>query len=87
MIEGVTLNPAFNPGVTEYTATTTEASNKVTAEARDEGDTVLIKNGNTTVTNGSTASWSTGSNTLTVKVTDEDDEDTNTTYTVTVTKQ
>lgn len=72
--------------MTEYTATTANASNKVTATAADDTATIEIKNGSTTVTNGSNASWSVGENTLTIKVTDGNDPTLEKTYTVTVTR-
>jgi len=72
--------------VTAYTATTTNASNKVTATAADDTATIEIKNGTTEVANGSNASWSTGENVLTIKVTDGTGPTLEKTYTVTVTK-
>lgn len=82
-INGCTLSPTFSAGTTTYTTTTTSASSTVTAAAADEGATVVIKNGTTTVTSGSSASWSSGTNTLTVTVTNGGAEKV---YTVTVTK-
>ena len=38
--------------------------------AADDTATIVIKNGDTTVTNGGNASWSVGENTLTITVTD-----------------
>lgn len=73
--------------MTEYTATTSNASNKVTAVAADETATIVIKNGSTEVTNGSNASWSPGENVLTIKVTDGAGPTIEKTYTVTVTKE
>lgn len=72
--------------MTEYTATTTNASNKVTATAADETATIAIKNGTTDVNNGSNASWAVGENTLTVTVTDGNDPQISKVYTVTVTR-
>lgn len=86
-IGSLTLTPAFDPDVTEYTATTANASNKVTATPADETARVVIKKGETTVENGSNASWSSGANTLTVTVTDGTYPRTVTkVYTVTVTR-
>lgn len=65
------LAPAFNPATTSYTAETTNATNVVTAAANASGATVVIKNGGTTVTSGSAATWSTGKNTVTVTVTND----------------
>lgn len=65
----------------EYTATTTNATNKVTATPTEEGDTVVIMLGDTEIENGSSAAWEVGENVLTITVDGE------TTYTVTVTKE
>lgn len=79
----LTLTPTFASGTTTYTTSTTNAKDAVTATATSAGATVEIKNGSTVIANGGDATWTTGSNTLTVKVTgDEGDK----TYTVTVTK-
>lgn len=64
----LTLVPAFSAAVTSYTAETTGASSVVTAAAQDSGATVEIKNGGNAVTNGGSASWAAGENTLTVAV-------------------
>ena len=73
--------------MTEYTATTTGSSAKVTATPADESASVSIKKGNTTVTNGGNASFSSGANTLTITVTDGTYPKTVTkVYTVTVTR-
>lgn len=81
-IGSLTLSPAFSSGVTTYTASTTNASDTITA-AGTSGATITIKNGTTDVTNGGSATWSTGSNTVTVKISKDSSEKT---YTVTVTK-
>lgn len=80
----MTLTPTFASDVTEYTATTSNASNKVTATATDADATIVIKNGTTTVTNGGNATWTEGENTLTVTVSEYGGE---TVYTVTVTAE
>lgn len=80
----MTLTPTFSSDVTEYTATTSNASNKVTATATDPDATIVIKNGTTTVTNGGNASWEEGENTLTVTVSEYGGS---TVYTVTVTAE
>ena len=79
----LTLTPTFASGTTSYTAATTNAKDAVTATATDAGATVEIKNGSTVIANGGDATWTTGSNTLTVKVTGDAGDKT---YTVTVTK-
>lgn len=85
-IGALTLDPEFDPDVTEYEVTTANASNKVTAVAADDTATIAIKNGDTTVTNGGNASWSVGENTLTITVTDGNDPQISKVYTVTVTR-
>ena len=72
--------------MTEYTAETTNATNKVTATAADETASVKIMLGETEVTTGGNASWSVGENVLTIKVTDGSGPTLEKTYTVTVTK-
>jgi phi13 family phage major tail protein len=81
-ITGVTLVPAFDAGIRNYTAGTTSATNVITATGADSA-TVVIKNGSTTVNSGSAATWSAGANTLTITATKGG---ITTTYTVTVTK-
>lgn len=82
-IGALTLSPAFDPDTTEYTATTTNATNTVTATPEDEGATVTILNGETPVPNGTAATWVEGDNTLTVTV---KNGAAGAVYTVTVTK-
>ena len=67
----------------EYTSTTTGASANVTATAAKKGAKIEIYNGNAAVTNGGTATWASGANVLTIKVTYGT---TVRTYKVTVTK-
>ena len=62
---------------------TSNATNKVTATPATEGDEVVIMNGETEVTNGQSASWEIGENTLTITVGEGTGAQT---YTVTVTK-
>lgn len=81
-IGSVSLSPAFDPAVTNYTASTSNATNTITATAAD-GATASIKVNGSTITNGGSASWNTGANTVTVTVTKNG---ATRTYTVTVTK-
>lgn len=81
-IGSLTLSPTFDPNVTTYTATTTNASNGVTATAADNNATVSITLNGTALSGGS-ASWETGDNTLAITVTNGSASKT---YTVTVTK-
>lgn len=66
-----------------YTATTSNATNTVTATPEDAKAEIEIKNGAASVPNGSSAAWTAGANTLTVKVTNGTEQEV---YTVTVTK-
>lgn len=85
-IGALTLNPAFSPKIHTYATTTANTSDTVTVAAADNSNaTAVIKNGTTTVTSGSAASWSDGPNTVTVTVTAQDGY-TKGTYTVAVTK-
>ena len=82
-IGSLTLTPEFDPDVKQYTATTSNATNKVTATAADGAD-VTIMLGETEMENGTAATWADGENTLTVTV--AEDGKTDGVYTVTVTK-
>lgn len=91
-IGGLTLSPAFSAStLTGYTATTTNASNTVTAIPADANATIEITNKGpsdeqaTPVVNGRAVTWKTGANTLTVKVAAENGTATQS-YVVTVTK-
>ena len=83
-IGALTLAPTFDPDVTEYTTTTINATNTITATPEDEDAAVTILNGETHVTNGSAATWTDGANTVKVTVKNGTAEKV---YTVTVTKQ
>ena len=82
-IGSLTLSPAFNADITSYTASTTNATNTVTATAEDSGATITITNGSTPVTNGGSATWADGENTLTIAVANGTASKT---YAITVTK-
>ena len=69
--------------MTEYTATTANATNTITATAEDEAAEITILNGETPVTNGGTATWTDGANTVKIAVKNGDAQEV---YTVTVTK-
>ena len=68
--------------MTEYTATTSNATNKVTAAATDADAEITIMLGETEITNGGSATWEEGENELTITVSEYGGE---TVYTVTVT--
>lgn len=82
-IGSLTLTPAFDGDVTEYSANTSNATNTVTATAVSGDATIEILNGETEVANGSPATWADGDNALIVTVTNGIAEKV---YTVTVTK-
>ena len=82
-IGALTLVPEFDSDTTEYTATTSNATNTITATAEDNKAEIEIMNGETTVANGQSATWQDGANTVIITVTNGDAEET---YTVTVTK-
>ena len=68
----------------EYTATTSNATNKVTATPTDPNATVTIMLGETEIENGSSATWAEGENELTITVSGGAPD---TVYTVTVTAE
>ena len=80
---GADLTPAFDPNITNYTATTTSASGTVSATAADSASATILVNGSAH-TSGQSASWSSGTNTVVVSVTKSGYI--SRTYTVTVTK-
>ena len=90
-IGGLTLSPAFDAATTSgYTATTTNATNTVTAIPADANAVIEITNDGASedpvsVINGRAVTWEAGANTLTVKVTAPDGTTTKS-YVVTVTK-
>ena len=82
-ITGVTLTPAFDANITNYTAATTDATNVVTATAADSASVTLLVNGSSH-TSGEAATWNTGTNTVVAIVSKSGYV--SRTYTVTVTK-
>lgn len=82
-IGALTLDPTFDGDVTEYAATTTNATNTITATAEDDDAEITILNGETPVTNGSAATWVESENTVKITVKNGDAQEV---YTVTVTK-
>lgn len=83
-IGSLVLTPAFSASVTEYTATTTNATNTVSAAANDQSATVAITVNDEPISSGSAATWETGENEVKIVVTNGS---TTKTYTVTVTKE
>lgn len=79
----MTLTPTFDKDVEEYSATTTNASNTVTATPEHEEAEVVITCGEEEYDSGDAITWETGENEVEIAVTNGDDTKT---YTVTVTK-
>ena len=67
----------------EYTATTTNATNKITATPTDDTAELESLVGDTEIQNGGTATWEDGENVVTITVSGNGTDDT--VYTVTVT--
>lgn len=74
----------FNPKVLEYTATTSNATNKVTATATDTEAVILITVNDQEHENGTSAEWEEGENIVSITVTIGEKE---TVYTVVVNKE
>ena len=71
-IGALTLVPTFDAGVYNYETSTSNSSDTITVTAAS-GATAVIKNGSTTVTSGSAATWvASTTNTVTVTVTAAD---------------
>lgn len=83
-IGNLELTPKFAADTTVYTATTSNATNTVTAVPASGTAGVEITVGDNKIVNGAAATWEAGGNTVTIKVTDGDQTKT---YTVTVTKE
>lgn len=83
-IGSISLDPTFAAGTTAYTAETSNATNAITATAADENAGVSITVNGDSLTNGSSATWEEGENTVVITVTNGGSSKT---YTVTVTKE
>ena len=83
-IGSLTLSPEFAAATTTYTATTSNATNVITAVPASGSAEIEITVGDKAVTNGTAATWASGANTVKVKVTDGE---LTKTYTITVTKE
>lgn len=81
----VSISPAFAAATVTYAATTTNATNTVTAIPAEAGQQIEVLVNDVEIGNGSAAVWNTGSNTVEVNITAADGTTTKT-YTVTVTK-
>ena len=83
-IGSLELSPKFVAGTIEYTATTSNATNVITAVPASGSAEVKITVADKPVTNVTAATWTEGANTVKVVVTDGEQTKT---YTVTVTKE
>ena len=79
----MTLTPAFAPNVTEYTASTSNATNKITATPEDASAEVSIASDTASIADNGTATWADGENVVTITVSAGGSH---TVYTITVTK-
>ena len=83
------LSPDFEADETTYTASTTNAKDKLSIATTSPDAEVTVKLGSTEITAGTDGkyefTWSEGSNTVTVKVTNGYEGEVDTTYTITVT--
>ena len=79
----LSLSPSFDASTTDYTASTTDASNNIKAVAQADDATVAIAVDGTNHENDTSYSWSSGENVVTITVTNESESKV---YTVTVTK-
>lgn len=68
-IGSVSLSPTFDSDVTSYTASTTSATNTVSATKEDSAATLVITVNGNSLTNASSATWETGANTVVITVT------------------
>jgi phi13 family phage major tail protein len=83
-IGSISLDPTFAAGTTAYTAETSNATNAITATAADENAGVSITVNGDSLTNGSSATWEDGENTVVITVTNGGSSKT---YMVVVTKE
>lgn len=81
-IGSLTLSPSFDPDTLEYTASTTNASNMISA-VPTTGSLATVKVNGKKVQNGGSATWESGENSVTITVTNGTESKT---YAVTVTK-
>ena len=82
-VGSLALSPAFDAEITEYTATTSNATNSITATGADGAAVAITVNGEAHES-GESATWNVGENTVVIIVSKDGSE--STVYTVTVTK-
>lgn len=83
MIGALTLSPAFNSEIDQYSAETSNATNTITATPEYVLSTVAVKVNGSDISNGTAATWQEGENEVLTTV--KNGEVTKV-YTVTVTK-
>lgn len=66
-IGALTLTPTFDAGTYEYTTTTSNASNTITATAPEGASLVIVVNGNS-IASGGSATWAEGKNEVVINV-------------------
>lgn len=81
-IGALTLDPTFSEATNEYTTSTENASDTITATAAVGTDIVITVNGNS-VTNGTAPTWASGENLVSIQIASATGSNN---YTVTVTK-
>lgn len=84
-IGALSLSPVFDSGTDTYTASTSNATNTITAIPDNAAAAVKVEVNGTEIDNGTAAAWNNGENTVKITVTAEDGKATKP-YTVTVTK-
>lgn len=65
-IKGLTLSPSFDADVVTYTATTSNASNAVTATAAEAGAKITMTHNGDQVINGAAITWEAGSDNVVI---------------------
>ena len=69
VVEGGTLSPTFDDGVTIYTAGVAVAASDFTAVANDATATIAVQLNGVSATNGGEQTWEAGQNVVAVTVT------------------
>lgn len=83
-ISTAALTPSFDKSVLGYTASTSNATNTITAEATDTNATLTIKVNGSTINSGTAATWKDGENAVSIRV---DNGNAYTVYNIVVTKE
>lgn len=83
-IGALSINPTFDPNVTQYTAETSNNTNRIKAVCSDETAVITITLNGKAVENNTSLAWASGENVLVIAV--SNNSGLTTSYTVTVTK-